>query len=71
MYGALTKWWDFSHDIKTAYISLFQLSCSYVQIYKEKIYDLLNANPKIDLFLRENPTRGKNKSASFCTFLSC
>lgn len=33
---------------------------SYLQIYQEKIYDLLNANSKLELVLREDPTRGKD-----------
>ena len=31
---------------------------SYLQIYQEKIYDLLNANSKVDLVLREDPKKG-------------
>jgi hypothetical protein len=37
-----------------------QVSMSYLQIYQEKIYDLLNnaASSKIDLTIREHPQRG-------------
>ena len=31
---------------------------SYLQIYQEKIYDLLNPNSKVDLVLREDPNKG-------------
>lgn len=31
---------------------------SYLQIYQEKIYDLLNANSKVDIVLREDPKKG-------------
>ena len=34
---------------------------SYLQIYQEKIYDLLNTNSKVDLVLREDPKKGTNK----------
>ena len=31
---------------------------SYLQIYQEKIFDLLNPNSKVDLVLREDPKKG-------------
>ena len=31
---------------------------SYLQIYQEKIFDLLNLNSKVDLVLREDPKEG-------------
>ena len=31
---------------------------SYLQIYQEKIFDLLNANSKVELVLREDPKKG-------------
>lgn len=34
---------------------------SYLQIYQEKIYDLLTTNSKVDLVLREDPKKGTNK----------
>ncbi|KAK3705683.1 hypothetical protein QZH41_009516, partial [Actinostola sp. cb2023] len=41
---------DTKHDYK--------LSMSYLQIYQEKIYDLLNSTNKVDLSLREHPQKG-------------
>ena len=38
-----------------------QVYMSYLQIYQEKIYDLLNTNSKVDLVLREDPKKGTNK----------
>lgn len=32
---------------------------SYLQIYQEKIYDLLNSTSKIELSLREHPVKGE------------
>ena len=40
---------------------LRQVYMSYLQIYQEKIYDLLNTNSKVDLVLREDPKKGTNK----------
>ena len=40
---------------------LLQVYMSYLQIYQEKIYDLLNTNSKVDLVLREDPKKGTNK----------
>jgi len=31
---------------------------SYLQIYQEKIYDLLNSTNKVELSLREHPVKG-------------
>lgn len=31
---------------------------SYLQIYQEKIFDLFNANSKVELVLREDPKKG-------------
>lgn len=31
---------------------------SYLQIYQEKIYDLLNSTNKVELSLREHPLKG-------------
>ena len=39
---------------------LLQVYMSYLQIYQEKIYDLLN-NSKVDLVLREDPKKGTTK----------
>ncbi|XP_068708872.1 kinesin heavy chain-like [Montipora foliosa] len=36
----------------------YKVSVSYLQIYQEKIFDLLNANSKVDLVLREDPKKG-------------
>ena len=33
---------------------------SYLQIYQEKIYDLLNSSSKIELSLREHPVKGED-----------
>ena len=40
---------------------LLQVYMSYLQIYQEKIYDLLNTNSKVDLVLREDPKKGTYK----------
>ena len=40
---------------------LLQVYMSYLQIYQEKIYDLLNTNSKVDLVLREDPKKGTTK----------
>lgn len=46
---------------------------SYLQIYQEKIYDLLNSTNKVELSLREHPLKGlyiytsQNKS-SLCDY---
>ena len=37
----------------------FQVTMSYLQIYQEKIYDLLNSTSKIELSLREHPVKGE------------
>lgn len=37
---------------------------SYLQIYQEKIYDLLNSTNKVELSLREHPVKG----LYLCTF---
>ena len=47
----------------------FQISASYLQIYQEKIHDLLNINNKVELNIRENPKAGIFDSCSF--FNSC
>ena len=36
----------------------FQVTCSYLQIYNERIFDLLNSNPKLEFRLREDPQHG-------------
>ncbi|XP_065071824.1 centromere-associated protein E-like isoform X2 [Rhopilema esculentum] len=36
----------------------YTVTCSYLQIYQDKIYDLLNATRTVDLSLREHPKRG-------------
>ncbi|KAJ7377044.1 hypothetical protein OS493_031002 [Desmophyllum pertusum] len=36
----------------------YKVCMSYLQIYQEKIFDLLNANSKVDLVLREDPKKG-------------
>ena len=36
-----------------------QVTCGYIQIYQEKIYDLLNSNQKMDLNVREDPILGE------------
>ena len=38
----------------------FQVTMSYLQIYQEKIYDLLNSTSKIELSLREHPVKGED-----------
>ena len=38
----------------------FQVTMSYLQIYQEKIYDLLNSSSKIELSLREHPVKGED-----------
>lgn len=35
-----------------------QVTMSYLQIYQEKIYDLLNSTNKVELSLREHPVKG-------------
>ena len=37
-----------------------QVTMSYLQIYQEKIYDLLNSTSKIELSLREHPVKGED-----------
>lgn len=34
---------------------------SYLQIYQEKIFDLLNPNHKLEMTLREDPKKGMNE----------
>jgi len=41
-----------------------QVTMSYLQIYQEKIYDLLNSTNKVELSLREHPVKG----LYLCTF---
>ncbi|KAK2572377.1 Kinesin-like protein KIF3C [Acropora cervicornis] len=36
----------------------YQVQVSYLQIYQEKIYDLLNINSKVELVMREDPKKG-------------
>jgi len=43
-------WNDCYHDYK--------ITCSYLQIYQEKIYDLLNVHPNFELKVREDPAKG-------------
>ena len=36
----------------------FEVSVAYLQIYQEKIHDLLNFNNKVELQIREKPKSG-------------
>lgn len=47
----------------------YKVTCSYLQIYQEHIHDLLNANPKLDFNIREDPESGtfvENLSSYIC-----
>ena len=35
-----------------------QVMCSFLQVYQEKVYDLLNPRFIVDLPVREHPTKG-------------
>ena len=37
---------------------VFEVSVAYLQIYQEKIHDLLNFNNKVELHIREKPRSG-------------
>ena len=43
-----------------------QVTLSYLQIYQEKIYDLLNSTNKVDLALREHPDKGLSCKTRSC-----
>ena len=52
---------DCAYMEKTICINVsFQVTMSYLQIYQEKIYDLLNSTSKIELSLREHPVKGED-----------
>ena len=36
-----------------------QVMCSFLQVYQEKVYDLLNPRFTVDLPVREHPKKGK------------
>lgn len=44
--------------IKRDFKHRYTVTCSYLQIYQDKIFDLLNATRTVDLSLREHPKRG-------------
>ncbi len=48
------------YEIRSTYSINFppQVTMSYLQIYQEKIYDLLNSTNKVELSLREHPVKG-------------
>lgn len=41
----------------TGFVSL-QVMCSFLQVYQEKVYDLLNPRFIVDLPVREHPKKG-------------
>ena len=49
-----------------------QVTMSYLQIYQEKIYDLLNSTNKVELSLREHPIKGMHLfAAGMCKYFLC
>ena len=40
-----------------------QVMCSFLQVYQEKVYDLLNPRLMVDLPVREHPKKGTH---AFC-----
>lgn len=54
---------QFSIPLYTQILNTFhcflQVTCSYLQIYQEKIFDLLNETRTVELLLREHPKTGR------------
>jgi len=62
---------DCAYIGKTICINVsFQVTMSYLQIYQEKIYDLLNSTSKIELSLREHPVKGEDIYVTYTWVLS-
>ena len=42
-----------------------QVTCSFLQVYQEKVYDLINTRFIVDLAVREHPKKGTKKDLYF------
>ena len=47
----------------------YSISCSFLQIYNEHIYDLLNPRNSLECTVREDATIGKGPSTKFDSFI--
>lgn len=47
-----------------------QVMCSFLQVYQEKVYDLLNPRLMVDLPVREHPKKGTHAFLTRTKFLS-
>ena len=41
---------------------ILQVTCSFLQVYQEKVYDLINTRFIVDLAVREHPKKGTKKT---------
>ncbi len=49
-------------------LTLFQVTCSFVQVYQDKVYDMLSQDCKDELCLREHPKKGENPFECLISF---
>ena len=45
-----------------------QVMCSFLQVYQEKVYDLLNPRLMVDLPVREHPKKGTHAEPNFVNY---